>query len=72
MSFSRPQQGGSLDQYLKEISVYPLIDRAEEARLAEAIRRGEAAALDKLFRSNLRFVVSVPRNISIRACPCPT
>ena len=28
---------GSLDQYLKEISQYPLIDRAEEARLAKLI-----------------------------------
>ena len=26
---------GSLDQYLKEISQYPLIDKAEEARLAK-------------------------------------
>ena len=32
---------GSLDQYLKEISQYPLIDRAEEARLAKLIRKGE-------------------------------
>ena len=50
---------GSLDQYLKEISEYPLIDREEEARLARHIRKGDAEGLDKLVRSNLRFVVSV-------------
>ncbi len=52
---------GSLDQYLKEISAYPLIDRAEEVRLAQKIRTGDPEALDKLVRSNLRFVVSVAK-----------
>jgi len=52
---------GSLDQYLKEISQYPLIDREEEVRLAERIRNGDAEALDKLVRSNLRFVVTVAK-----------
>ena len=42
---------GSLDQYLKEISQYPLIDKAEEVRLAKGIRRGEEEALNKLVRS---------------------
>ena len=62
MTFASPRgspREGSLDQYLKEISQYPLIDRAEEARLAKLIRKGEEEALDKLVRSNLRFVVSV-------------
>ena len=52
---------GSLDQYLKEISIYPLIDRQEEVRLAQRIRKGEEEALNKLVRSNLRFVVSVAK-----------
>ncbi|MEP6689756.1 MAG: RNA polymerase sigma factor RpoD/SigA [Gemmatimonadaceae bacterium] len=52
---------GSLDQYLRDISAYPLIDREEEARLAVGIRAGHAEALDKLVRSNLRFVVSVAK-----------
>ncbi|NNF28916.1 MAG: sigma-70 family RNA polymerase sigma factor [Gemmatimonadetes bacterium] len=52
---------GSLDQYLKEISQYPLIDRDEEVRLAQGIRAGEEEALDKLVRSNLRFVVAVAK-----------
>ena len=59
----------SLDQYLKEISVYPLIDRAEELRLAKDIRGGDNAALDKLVRSNLRFVVSVAKRYQNQGVP---
>src|SRR3990170_483881 len=52
---------GSLDQYLREISQYPLISREEEVTLAGRIKKGEEEALDKLVRSNLRFVVSVAK-----------
>ncbi len=60
---------GSLDQYLKEISQYPLIDKAEEVRLAKGIKRGEEEALDKLVRSNLRFVVSVAKKYQNQGVP---
>jgi RNA polymerase primary sigma factor len=52
---------GSLDQYLRDISVYPLISREEEVRLAQRIRLDDQEALDTLVRSNLRFVVSVAK-----------
>jgi RNA polymerase primary sigma factor len=52
---------GSLDQYLREISQYPLITREEEVRLAQRIRERCEESLDKLVRSNLRFVVSVAK-----------
>jgi RNA polymerase primary sigma factor len=52
---------GSLDQYLRDISAYPLINRDEEVSLAQRIRRQDQEALDKLVRSNLRFVVSVAK-----------
>jgi RNA polymerase primary sigma factor len=52
---------GSLDQYLREISQYPLINRDEEVRLAQLIHTGCAESLDKMVRSNLRFVVSVAK-----------
>ena len=52
---------GSLDQYLKEISRYPLISREREAELARGIRDDDREALDTLVRSNLRFVVSVAK-----------
>src|SRR5205823_3242982 len=52
---------GSLDQYLREISQYPLITREEEVTLAQRIKQSDPEALDKLVRSNLRFVVSVAK-----------
>jgi RNA polymerase primary sigma factor len=52
---------GSLDQYLREISQYPLISRDDEVELAISIRAGDEESLDKLVRSNLRFVVSVAK-----------
>jgi RNA polymerase primary sigma factor len=52
---------GSLDQYLRDISIYPLITREEEVTLAQRIRLNDQEALDKLVRSNLRFVVSVAK-----------
>jgi RNA polymerase primary sigma factor len=52
---------GSLDQYLRDISIYPLISRDEEVRLAQRIRTNDQEALDTLVRSNLRFVVSVAK-----------
>ena len=65
MSFTGTRKGKydetSLDQYLKEISIYPLLKREDEVELAQGIRRGDEEALDKLVRSNLRFVVSVAK-----------
>ena len=52
---------GSLDQYLREISSYALIDRDEEADLARRIRCSDREALEKLVNSNLRFVVSIAK-----------
>lgn len=52
---------GSLDQYLRDISAYPLISREDEIELAQRIRVNDQEALDKLVRSNLRFVVSVAK-----------
>lgn len=53
--------GDSLTTYLEEISAYPLLTRAEEADLSQRIRVGDAAALEKLVCSNLRFVVAVAK-----------
>jgi len=52
---------GPLDQYLREISKYSLLKREDEVELAVQIHVGCAESLDKLVRSNLRFVVSVAK-----------
>ncbi len=62
---------GALEQYFKEISQYPLIDRDEEVRLAQGIRRGDDEALDKLVKSNLRFVVSMSKKYRNQGVPLP-
>ncbi|UCD93660.1 MAG: sigma-70 family RNA polymerase sigma factor [Candidatus Zixiibacteriota bacterium] len=51
----------SLDLYLREIGETPLINAAEEVRLAKQIKQGSMKALENLTKANLRFVVSVAK-----------
>ncbi len=51
----------SLDKYLHEISKEGLITADQEVELAQKIKQGDAKALEKLTRANLRFVVSVSK-----------
>ena len=51
----------SLDKYLSEIAKVSLITAEEEVALAKRIKKGDVAALDKLVKANLRFVVSVAK-----------
>lgn len=51
----------SLDKYLNDIGKIPMLSADDEAELAQRIRKGDQKALEKLTRSNLRFVVSVAK-----------
>lgn len=51
----------SLDKYLNDIGKIPMLNADEEADLAQRIRAGDKEALEKLTKSNLRFVVSVAK-----------
>jgi RNA polymerase primary sigma factor len=49
-----------VNQYLKEIRDYPMLNRSEERVLLKSFKfTGDKTALNKLITSNLRFVVSV-------------
>lgn len=54
-------QDKALGRYLKEIGETPLLSREEESKLAKLAREGDPDALEKLTRSNLRFVVSIAK-----------
>lgn len=51
----------SLERYLIEIGEEPLLDPDEEVALSAKIKSGDQKALERLTRSNLRFVVSVAK-----------
>ncbi|MFQ5691548.1 MAG: sigma-70 family RNA polymerase sigma factor [Nitrospinota bacterium] len=55
----RPVTIDSLSSYLKEIRNIPVLTREEEQALARKVIKGDREAMDKLIRSNLKYVVSV-------------
>jgi RNA polymerase primary sigma factor len=55
------RESQSLDKYLQEIGKVDLISAEMEVDLAVRIRQGDQAALEKLTKANLRFVVSVAK-----------
>jgi len=61
----------SLDKYLQEISKVDLITPEEEVILAQRIRQGDQAALHKLTKANLRFVVSVAKQYQNQGLSLP-
>ena len=55
------RESQSLDKYLQEIGKVDLLTADEEVELAQKIKIGDAVALEKLTKANLRFVVSVAK-----------
>jgi RNA polymerase primary sigma factor len=56
----------SLDVYLREINVLPLLDDLDEAALGRRARAGDERAVDELVSRNLRFVVTVAKRFQHR------
>ena len=61
----------SLEKYLQEIGHEERVTVEEEAELARRIREGDRAALEKLTRANLRFVVSVAKQYQNQGLSLP-
>jgi len=65
------RETASLDKYLQEIGKVDLITADEEVSLAQRIRAGDRAALEKLTKANLRFVVSVSKQYQNQGLSLP-
>ena len=65
------RESASLDKYLQEIGKEELITVEEEVELAQRIKKGDRAALEKLTRANLRFVVSVAKQYQNQGLSLP-
>ncbi len=55
------RESASLDRYLQEIGKVELLGPDQEIELAVKIKQNDQAALEKLTKANLRFVVSVAK-----------
>jgi RNA polymerase primary sigma factor len=65
------RESQSLEKYLQEIGKVELISPEEEVKLALRIRQGDQLALEKLTKSNLRFVVSVAKQYQNQGLTLP-
>jgi len=65
------RETASLDMYLQDIGRVELITAQDEVSLAQRIRNGDQAALDKLVKANLRFVVSVSKQYQNQGLSLP-
>lgn len=65
------RESASLDKYLQEIGREGLITAEEEVVLAKKIKDGDQAALEKLTKANLRFVVSVAKQYQNQGLSLP-
>ena len=65
------RESQSLEKYLQEIGKVEMITAEEEAVLAARIRKGDQAALERLTKANLRFVVSVAKQYQNQGLSLP-
>jgi RNA polymerase primary sigma factor len=65
------RESQSLEKYLQEIGKVELISPEEEVKLAIQIKKGDAKALEKLTKANLRFVVSVAKQYQNQGLTLP-
>ena len=65
------RESEALEKYLSEIGKEELLSADEEVELAQRIRKGDKKALERLTKSNLRFVVSVAKQYQNQGLSLP-
>ncbi len=65
------RESEALEKYLSEIGKEELLSSDEEVELAQRIRKGDQAALERLTKANLRFVVSVAKQYQNQGLALP-
>ena len=65
------RESEALEKYLSEIGKEELLSTDEEVELAQRIRKGDQAALERLTKANLRFVVSVAKQYQNQGLALP-
>lgn len=65
------RESASLEKYLQEIGKEEMISAEEEVELAQRIKKGDAQALERLTKANLRFVVSVAKQYQNQGLTLP-
>ena len=60
------EERSALDQYLRDVSRHELLTPEEEIALGRLTRLGDEEAIQRLVRSNLRFVISVAKKYQNR------
>ncbi len=63
------RESESITKYFNEVNKIPLLTNEEEIELANKISSGDEVALDKLVKSNLRFVITVAKQYQNRGLP---
>lgn len=65
------RESSAVDKYLNEISKIDLISPEEEVELAKRIKKKDRNALERLIKSNLRFVISVSKQYQNQGLTLP-
>ncbi|MDZ4844512.1 MAG: RNA polymerase sigma factor RpoD/SigA [Chitinophagales bacterium] len=63
------RSGRSIEAYLREVAIQPMITIEEEVYHAKRIKQGDMDSLEKLVRANLRFAISVAKQYQHHGLP---
>ncbi|MFP4023911.1 MAG: RNA polymerase sigma factor RpoD/SigA [Thiohalospira sp.] len=65
------RDSSSLEKYLQDVGKEEMITAEEEVELAQRIKKGDRAALERLTKANLRFVISVAKQYQFQGLSLP-